>query len=299
MTESASARLDTIGLFCRAAETLSFTAAADLAGTTPSAVSKAVRRLEDQLGIRLFERTTRAICLTTDGAAYHAACRDALETIQHAETELAGRRKRPQGTLRVSLPPSYGIVDLVPDLPGYIARHQRKLKVVACFSNSLAQFVSEGIDVAVRIGAVTDSRLVARRLRDAEVRVVASPRYLRRHGAPAQPEDLRSHQCIDLVLPGRARPMPWEFRRGARPFKVNVDALLAVDQPMAALSAAIASGGLARLLDFTVAHAIDSGELVEVLQEFRPPPVPVSIVYPTARHMSANVRSFVDFVTGR
>jgi DNA-binding transcriptional LysR family regulator len=234
--------------------------------------------------------------MTPEGESYHATCRDALNRIHEAEQLLAQQRRRPHGTLKISLPPSYGIVDLVPRLPRYIARYQRNVKIVASLSNSVADFVKQGFDVAVRIGQVEDSRLVARQLRAAHVRVVASPQYLSRHGIPAQPDDLLRHQCIDLILPDSQKPVPWEFLRARRLSRVEVNATLTVDQPLAAAAAAVGGGGFARLLDFTVAGEIASGQLVEVLAEFRPPPTPISIVYPSTRHLSVNVRTFVDFL---
>jgi DNA-binding transcriptional LysR family regulator len=296
MADLSSSRLGTIALFCKAAETLSFTAAAGLAGTTPSAVSKAVRRLEDQLGVKLFDRSTRAIRLTPEGAAYHQTCRDALDRIQQAELQLAKQRSRPHGTLRVSMTPSYGVVELLPRLARYLDRYQREVKVMASLSNSIAAFPTEGFDVAIRIGKVADSRLVARKLREAHVKVVASPSYLNRYGIPQQPEDLRQHQCIDLLLPDTNKPVPWEFARGKRVFEVPVAPSITVDLPLAAVTAALAGGGMARLLDFTVAADIAAGRLVEVLTAFRPPPTPISIVYPASRHVPVNVRTFVDFL---
>lgn len=296
MPDLVGSRLTTIELFCRAAESLSFTAAAEIAGTTPSAVSKAVRRLEDQLRVKLFDRTTRAMRLTLEGADYHATCREAIDRIHEAERRLAQRRNRPQGTLRVSMPPSYGVVDLVPRLPRYIAKYRHEVRVIATLTNSIAEFVTEGCDVAVRLGQINDSRIVARRLRDAQVKVVASPRYLNRAGIPREPEDLRTHHCIDFILPDINKAMPWDFRRAHRQVKVPIVPSITVDNPLAAVAAAVADGGLTRLLDFTVAAEVAAGRLVEVLTPFRPPPVPISAVYLSNRHVSANVRSFVDFL---
>lgn len=289
-------RLTSIALFCRAAEALSFTAAADAAGTTPSAVSKAVRRLEDHLRVKLFERTTRSIRLTADGASYHATCREAIARIHEAERRLAYWRSRPQGVLRISMPPSYGVVDLIARLPRYVAQHGHEVRVVATLTNAVAELVTDGCDVAVRIGTVADPRVVARHLCNAEVKVVASPRYLECAAPLRKPEDLGGHPCIDLLLPDTHKAIPWEFGRARQRLQVPVVPSIAVDHPLAAASAAVAGGGLARLLDFTVAADIAAGRLVEVLAPFRPPPVPVSVVYRGGRHIPATVRSFVDFL---
>jgi DNA-binding transcriptional LysR family regulator len=296
MTEIGTSRLNTIELFCKAAEARSFTAAAELAGTTPSAVSKAVSRLETQLGVKLFQRTTRAIRLTEEGLGYYETCRQALRSIEQAELALSHGRTRPHGTLRLSLPASYGIVNIVPRIPRYLERYAQEVKVVVSLSNSITEFVTQGCDMAVRIGTVADSRVVARPLRDAHYCVVASPAYLRKHGVPRKPDDLRKHQCIHLMLPDTARLLPWQFGDGKRTWELAVPSALSVDHPLAAMSAALGSGGCARLLDFTVAAELQAGRLVEVLAGFRPAPVAVSIVYPSNRHLSANVRTFIDFL---
>ena len=296
MTEIGPNRFSTVALFCKAAETLNFSTAAEQAGTTPSAISKAVRRLENQLGVKLFERTTRAMRLTEEGRDYHETCRKALQSIEQAGLALAQGRRKPQGTLRVSLPASYGILDIVPRIPQYVERHGHEVKVMVSLTNSIAQFVNESCDIAIRIGRVADSRVVARTLREAHYCVVAAPAYLREHGTPRKPDDLRSHRAIQLMLPDTGRPLPWQFLEGAQPRDVAVPTSLVVDHPLAALTAAVAGGGIACLLDFTVAAELRAGRLVEVLRAFRPATVPLSVVYPSRRHLPAKVRTFVDFL---
>ena len=296
MTETGASRLNTVEWFCKAAETLSFTAAAKWAGTTPSAVSKAVSRLENRLGVKLFQRTTRAICLTEDGLAYYETCRQALSSIEKVELSLARGRTRPHGILRLSLPSSYGIMCVVPLIARYIERYAGEVKVVVSLSNSITEFVTQRCDLAIRIGTVADSRVVALPLQDAHYCIVASPAYLRRHGVPQQPDDLRAHQCIDLILPDATKPLPWQFCEGAQASEVAVPSTLCVDHPLAAKSAALSGAGLARLLDFTVAPDLRDGRLVELLADFKPAAVPVSAVYPSNRHLSAKVRTFIDFM---
>ncbi|HSV37081.1 MAG TPA: LysR family transcriptional regulator [Ramlibacter sp.] len=296
MPETAAHKLNTIVLFCKAAEMLNFSAAAEQAGTTPSAISKAVRRLENQLGVKLFERNTRAIRLTEEGRGFYETCRQALDSIEQAELALTQGQRRPRGTLRLSLPSSYGILHVVPRIPEYTQRHGHEVKVVVSLTNSITGFISEGCDVAVRLGRIADSRLVARPLHEAHYCVAASPAYLRRHGTPRKPEDLHKHQAIHLVMSDTGRVLPWQFRDGKRDFDVAVPSSLTVDHPLAALSAANGDGGLVRLLDFTLVEELRTGRLVEVLGGFRPEPVPVSIVYPSRRHLSAKVRSFVEFL---
>jgi DNA-binding transcriptional LysR family regulator len=289
-------RMTEMELFCKAAETLSFTAAAQLSGTTPSAVSKAVSRLENRLGVKLFQRTTRAIRLTEDGRAYFETCRQALSSIEEVEFALTRGRTRPHGILRISLPFSYGINCVMPLIPRYVERYPEVAKVVVSLSNTITDFVTEGFDMAIRIGTVGDSRLVARLLRNSHYCVVASPAYLRKHGTPFKPDDLRKQPCIDLFLPDAGKPIPWQFCDAGETREVTVASTLCVDHPLAAKSAAINGAGLARLLDFTVTADLHAGTLVEVLSEFRPPGISVSAVYPSNRHLSAKVRTFIDFL---
>jgi DNA-binding transcriptional LysR family regulator len=288
-------KLHAIELFCKAAEASSFSAAATATEMTPSAVSKAVRRLEDHLGVRLFERTTRAVRLTPEGVSFHSSCRESLDRIQIAEAELTQSRERPSGTLTISMPPSFGVVDFIPRLHKYLERYRHDVKVRVRLTNSITTFVSDEVDVAIRLGKIADSRLVALRLFESRAKVIASPAYLARHGFPRRPEDLWNHDCIELLLPETRRPVPWEFKHGRNKLRIPVKAALSLDHPLAVVSAAATGCGLARLLDFSVDGELAAGRLVEVLEAFRPPPTPVSIVYPSKRHISANVRTFVDF----
>ncbi|WP_296558717.1 LysR family transcriptional regulator [Pigmentiphaga sp.] len=297
MNEAATSTLGTVEMFCAAARAGSFTAAAAVLGTTPSAISKAVRRLEDRLGVKLFARTTRAIRLTDDGQAYYHTCSQALENIHDIERSLTGHRL-PRGELRISSPASYGIKRLIPLVPRYVARHHGQVKVTVSVSNAVADFVMDDVDMAIRIGEVADSRLVARQLCAACPCIVASPTYLRRHGTPEVPGDLASHACLGLIMPDSGRAMPWTFAPSAdgTATQVRLQTVMNVDHPLGALAAALSDAGLAQLLDFTVEDDLRSGRLVEVLAPWRPQAQPVSAVWPGNRHVPATVRSFVDFL---
>ena len=162
--------------------------------------------------------------------------------------------------------------------------------------NSLTDFVTDDFDVSIRLGRVADSRLIARPLHGAQFCVVASPAYLDRQGTPHRPDDLLTHRCIDLVLPDTGRPIPWQFLEEGECRDAKLSSRLEVDHPLAALTAALNGGGLARLLDFTVESELRAGDLVEVLADFRPPGQVVSVVYPSNRHQSAKIRSFLNFL---
>ena len=298
MTRVLPSNLGAVEQFCEAARRLSFTAAAEALGTTPSAISKSVGRLEGQLGVRLFQRSTRSIRLTDDGRAYFEAWQQALTRIEEVEDALGEGRLSPRGTLRISLPFSYGIKRVIPLMPRYLEDHAGRLNVIVSLSNSKTDFISDNFDLSVRLGPVADSRLVARALHDAQFRVVASPQYLRQHGIPQRPDDLARHRCIDLILPDSGRPIPWQVVEAGQRRSARVSSELAFDHPIAALTAALNGSGLARLLDFTVEAELRAGALVEVLAEFRPPGESVSAVYPGDRRMSSKVRTFLDFLLG-
>ena len=297
MSETIAGNLGTVEMFCAAARAGGFTTAASALGTTPSAISKAVRRLEDRLGVKLFERTTRSVRLTDEGRAYYRTCSLALESIQEMERSLS-EHQLPRGELKISAPQSYGIKHLIPLIPQYVERYQGQVKVAVSLSNSLADFVLDDFDMAIRLGQVTDSRLVSRPLHDACLRVVASPAYLRRRGVPDNPDELEQHECLGLVLPDSGRVMPWSFAGfpGASDKQFRIEPCMKLDHPIGALVAALNGGGLAQLLDFTVEDDLRSGRLVEVLADFRPAPQLVSAVWPSSRHLSAKVRTFIDFL---
>ncbi|MCE4545895.1 MULTISPECIES: LysR family transcriptional regulator [unclassified Caballeronia] len=299
MKDSAIDRLGEIQLFCAAAKAQSFTGAAAAAGVTPSAISKAVGRLENRLGLLLFHRTTRAVRLTDDGLVYYDACRLALENIQETEHSLTAHGQ-PRGELKISVPPSYGIKHIVPLIPQYVERYDGKVEVVVSLSNAVADFATQDFDMTIRLGQVADSRLVGRLLHNAQLRVVASPEYLRRHPAPARPEALRDHVCLGFVMPDSGRPLPWSFAEEAKTaYEIPVRPAMTFDHPFATLACAVNGGGVTQLFDFTVEDDLRDGRLVEVLAQYRPLPQPIFAVYPTNRHLSAKVRTFVDFLLER
>ncbi len=296
MANPGTTSLSTVELFCKAAEKLSFTAAASAVGTTPSAVSKAVSRLEKSLGISLFQRSTRSIRLTEEGTAYYLTCRQALDQIRQGEDALRNGKSGILGTLRISLPNSYAIKRVIPLLPRFMERHQGRLKLVVDLSNALTDFVADGFDLAIRIGKVADSRLIARRLHGAQYVVVASPGYLKKFGGPQRPQDLYRHHCIDLVLPDTGKAIPWQFAEDGECRDAKLSSRLLFNHPIAVLTAATGGCGLARLLDFTVDSELKNGTLVEVLANFRPPGEDVSAVYMGNRNPPAKIRMFLDFL---
>lgn len=288
--------LGSIELFCLAAEEGSFTAAALSAGVTPAAVSRSVARLEERLGTRLFVRTTRSIRLTDGGRSYYEQCRQALTQLVEAEREVTGKQLDPSGTLRISLPTTYGHHRLLPLLPEF-RRLYPKVQVEVHLSNRNIDFVAEGYDMAVRVRAQPDSTLIARPLEDARLAVVASPEYLARAGTPLTLDDLEQHDCIQFELPSSGRPITWLFNEDGKAREMLTSGgYLCSDDVLAGVTLAKHGAGLFQTYRFIVERELAEGELVEVLQPFSGRSRPFTLLYPHSRHMPLRLRAFVNFI---
>ena len=291
--------LGSLELFCRVAELQSFTAAATAAGLTPAAVSRTIARLESRLGSQLFVRTTRRVRLTEGGASYHRQCREALGQLMEAERELTGEQQVPSGTVRVSLPTSYGHHRVLPLLPLFRERYP-EVQLDVQLSNRNVDFTAEGYDLAVRGRNPPDSGLVARRLEDAPLVVVASPKYLKRRGTPMSPESLAQHECVHFHLPSSGQLVPWVFRHGGQDVEVPVHgALRCADDILAPVTLARHGAGLVQTYRFIVEHDLQAGTLEEVLPGFAGASRPFSLLYPAQRHMPRRVRVLIDFLLDR
>ena len=289
-------QLGSLELFCLAADHGSFTAAATEAGVTPAAVSRSVARLEERLGVRLFVRTTRQMRLSEAGQAYYQQCRQALGQLVEAQRQVTGGQVLPSGRLRISAPTPYAHHRLLPLLPRFRERYPH-VQVDVHVSNRNVDFTEEHFDLAIRGREPADSRLVARRLEDAELVVVATPAYLARKGAPQVPEDLARHECIQFELASSGRSPPWSFRRDGRELEVQTQGgLTCLGDFLATTTLVRHGGGLMQAYRFTVQDALDNGELVEVLAEYGGTSRPFMLIYPQARHMPLRVRVFIDFL---
>lgn len=288
-------QIGSIEVFCKAAELGGFTAAAEVLGITPAAVSRSVARLEARLGARLFVRTTRSLRLTPDGELYHTQCQQALEQIAGAERAIAGQQQVPRGRLSLSVGTVYAQYRLVPLLPRFRALYPQ-VEIDLHASNRNIDFVADGHDLAIRLGEPRDSRLIARKLEDASVGVFASPAYLKARGRPASLDELRHHEAIVFVRPDGGRPMPWLFTDGeGRAVDVLPSSHQRVHEDVqASLVWAAAGGGLVQTYHF--AAACWGQQLVEVLGAHAGRSRPFHVLYPNNRHLSVRVRAFVDFL---
>ncbi|MWV14441.1 LysR family transcriptional regulator [Pseudomonas sp. L-22-4S-12] len=289
-------QLGSIELFCLAAELGGFTAAAQVAGVTPAAVSRSVARLEARLGVRLFVRTTRSIRLTEGGRGYFEQCRQALSQLIEAERQVSGQQLEAAGTLRISLPTTYGHHRVLPLLPAFRQRYPG-VKVEVHLSNRNVDFVEEGYDLAIRVRAQPDSGLIARPLEDAALVVVATPAYLQQAGTPQNLDELAQHECIQFELPSSGRRISWLFHEQGRERELcTAGSYCCADDVLGGVTLARSGAGLFQTYRFIVERELASGELVEVLQPFSGRSRPFTLLYPHGRHVPIRVRVFVEFI---
>ena len=288
--------LGSIELFCLAAETGGFTSAALAAGVTPAAVSRSISRLEKRLGLRLFVRTTRSVRLTDAGRSYFAQCRQALTQLAEAEREVMGQQAQPSGTLRISVPTTYGHHRLLPLLPAFRERFP-DIRLHVHLSNRNIDFVEEGYDMAVRVRAQPDSTLIARHLEDAQLVVVASRKYLKKAGTPRTLDDLSAHECIQFELPSSGRRISWLFRENGKDREVFADSAYSCsDDVLGGVTLAQSDAGLFQAYRFVVEKELADGSLVEVLKPFAGRSRPYTLLYPDGRHVQLRMRVFIDFL---
>ena len=289
-------QLGSIELFCLAAETGSFTVAALEAGVTPAAVSRTISRLEERLGVRLFVRTTRSIRLTEGGRGYYEHCRQALTQLIEAEREVMGKQLEPAGTLRISLPTTYGHHRILPLLPGFRARYP-KIRVDVHLGNRNIDFVSEGYDIAIRVRAQPDSTLIARHLEDAALVLVAAPAYLDRAGVPQSLDDLAQHECIQFELPSSGRRISWLFMTADGVREIFAEGgYCCSEDVLGGVTLALHGAGLFQAYRFSVEKELADGSLMEVLPEYRGASRPFTLLYPHNRYVPLRVRAFIDFL---
>lgn len=288
--------LGSIELFCLSAEQASFTAAAAVAGLTPAAVSRAIGRLEQRLGVRLFTRTTRQMHLTEAGRVYYQQCRQALGQLIDAERELGGQQRVPAGTVRISLPTPLGHYRILPLLPAFRA-HYPAVRLDVQLSDRNVDLAADGYDLVVRGREPPDSSFVARKLIDAELVVVATPGYLARAGAPQTLADLGDHDCLQFLLPRNGQPVPWLFREHGRDVAVATrGAVCCSEDLLAAVTLARHGGGVLQTYRFIVADDLARGDLVELLAGYGGRSRPFSLIHAGGRPMPLRLRVFIDFL---
>lgn len=289
-------QLTGMAIFAKVVESGGFTAAAQALGMSKSAVSKQVSRLEDRLGARLLNRTTRRSSLTEVGQAFYERCQRIVAEAEEAELAVTRLHAEPRGTLRINLPMSFGLKHVAGALPEFMAAYP-EIIVDATLDDRIVDVVDEGYDVVIRITDMPDSSLIARRLAPFHQVTCASPDYWARHGRPKRPEDLRGHAC--LLYSYLSTMDEWRYREDGRPVSVKVKGPLRGNNGEFLCAAAVAGRGVARLPSFICGEDLMAGRLQCVLREFEPAGPAIFAVYPHNRHLSAKVCAFVDFLAAR
>lgn len=289
-------RLHEIEVFVAVADAGSFAKAGARLRLSPPAVTRAVSALEDRLGARVFNRTTRSVTITEVGQRFLESARRVLIDLDAAEKEAVGETAMPQGHLTITASVTFGRSTLPPVVCAFLARHPRVSVSVLLFDR-VVNLVEEGIDIAVRIGHLPDSRLIAKRIGAVHRVLVASPDYLARRGAPASPADLRLHSMIAFtgLMPNRE----WRFLNGQKQGSVTLTPTFEINDAVAAIQSAEKGHGITMALSYMVSDQIRAGTLVPVLDAFTPPAHPVHLVYPHARLVAPRIRAFVDFAAPR
>lgn len=289
-------KLAAMAVFVRVVDRGSFTAAAEDLRLSRAMVSKHVQDLEAHLGVRLLSRTTRRLALTEEGRLYHARCVDILSDIAEAEQGAAERQAEPQGLLRLNGPVSFGTRYLTPAIAAFTAAHP-KVRVDMVLVDRVVDLVDEGYDLAIRIGVLASSSLIARRLAPCRLVACAAPDYLGRHGIPRHPVDLAGHNCLGYSL--GLLSDGWRFHGPEGEVVVPITGNLTVNNGDALRMAALSGQGVIVLPTFIVGADLSAGTLRPVLEDYALPEMGIHAVYPPGRHLPAKVRSVIDFLAAR
>jgi DNA-binding transcriptional LysR family regulator len=289
-------RFDAMRVFTRIVERRSFTQAADDLGLPRSSATDAVKALEARLGVRLLQRTTRQVSPTLDGEAYYQRCVSLIADLEEAEGAFAGAK--PSGLIRVDVHGTQARHFLLPGLPDFLSAYPG-IRLHLAEANQPLDMIREGFDCILRTGDLVDSPLIQRRLATLERGTFASPAYLERHGAPRTPDQLDGHRMVGLISQQTGEIRPLVFREGESSRQLSLPALITVTGPETNVAAACAGLGLIQVPRYRVETELATGALVELLSDFPPSPLPVSILYAQTRQLSPRLRVFIDWVIER
>jgi DNA-binding transcriptional LysR family regulator len=283
-----------VGVLAAVTEAGNFARAAEMLGLTPSAVSRAVARLEARVGVRLFDRNPREVSLTEEGRRFHTQVMPLLAGLDEAAAEAAGAAAVVRGRLRVSVDPWFARVLLAPKLQQFLVRYP--LLSVDFSTSNYREEMMTGVDVAVRFGPPDASSLIVRKLLETPILTVAAPAYLERHGQPRSPHDLVHHEALLFRDPQTGLPFPWEFHRGGEIVEVKVSGRLVLDDPSVAITACVAGQGIFQSLAIGLAPLLSRGELIQILPEWSEELYPLYAYHPSRHLPPAKVRALLDFI---
>lgn len=282
-----------LSTFTEVAARGSLSAAARAEGVAPAMIGRRLDALEARLGVKLLQRTTRKIALTNEGAAFLEDCQRILAELEDAEAAVSERSARASGTLTVSAPAGFGRQHVAPLVPSFLSEH-RDVKLTLSLNDRVVDLIGEGIDVAIRIAALSDSSLIGVKLADNKRVVVASPAYLKRHGAPQTIDELSQHNCLAFSADGSQRG--WTFRQNGKNVTLKVEGNMVCNDGEVLHDWALAGKGLAWRSMWEVGAEIQSGQLVTVLDEFNAPGNDIYAIFAQRRHLPLRIRAFVDFL---
>ena len=289
-------RFQAMQVFARVVETGSFTRAAESAGLPKGSVTKLVQQLEERLKVRLLHRTTRRVTVTADGAAYYERASRLLNDLDDIEASLSNAQANPSGRLRVDVGTSVARLILIPALPDFFRRYP-DIQLDLGVTDRPVDLMTDNVDVVLRGGELTEQSLVARRIANMRLVTVASPAYLREHGTPRTPQELEEgrHTTVNYFSTRTGRPYPHLFERGSEALEIWGRYRLSLNEANAHMAAVLAGLGVSQVAQFGAKPHLQRGELVPVLADWERPPIPLHVVYPPNRHLSAKVRAFVEW----
>ncbi|MCP9626005.1 LysR substrate-binding domain-containing protein [Rhodopseudomonas palustris] len=289
-------RLTGLIAFARAASLGSYTAAARALGVSPSAVSKSVQRLEQQFGLSLFTRTTRSLTLTPEGRDLHERAMRLLREAEEIEQAALAARAEPNGTVRIAAPLPIGVHVLGPALPRFCEQYPR-LRVDLRLADRFIDVTEEGIDVAIRVGDLADTRLLSKKLGPHRLCAYAAPSYLEKFGTPQHPDELSRHRCVNFRFQSSGQPLRWPFLIDREIVEFAPDAAITVDTSDGVSAVLIAGGGIGISATYIAAPHVARGELVPILEDYALDGSSVTAVWPESRRHSPNVKAVLHFLT--
>ncbi len=284
-------RIDAMRIFVAVAEAGSFTAGARRLGISTALASKQLRKLEEHLGVRLLNRTTRSLTLTEVGQGYLIEAQRLVEDVESVEALVRDRGQTPRGHLILSAPVTYGEMYLTDTVSRFLARHP-EVSVELRLTDRRVSLVEEGIDLAVRIGVMDEDSMIARRLTKVQLTVCATPSYLARRGCPSTPEELADHDCI--LDTNYRTPKDWRFEAAGRSHRVQVAGRFAANSARAVRSLVLAGAGIALLPVFALREELAEGRIIPLLQDFALPTLDLYALYPERRLLAPKIRAFID-----
>jgi DNA-binding transcriptional LysR family regulator len=286
--------LSGVGVLAAVVEGGSFVKAAELIGITDSGVSRAISRLETRLNVRLLDRTTRSVTLTDEGRRFYEEVKPHLDAIEDAAVVASGAASAVRGRLKIDIDPFFLPLVLAGRLGAFCERYP-ELSIEFVTGEHVGDLVSEGIDLAIRFGQPRLASLVARKLIEAPILTVASPRYLKRYGRPSHPRELARHRCLQFLDPYTGRPFQWEFVRGKQSVEVATSGPLTFTDPKSMLQECVAGTGIAQVIGWGVGNLLTDGELIDLFPDWHGERFPLFAFHPSRKHPPAKVRAFVDF----